>query len=201
MFPKMKEKGQEKPENDRLRAAEEQQGHDRSKPVEKQTGNDRLKAVKKHPDYPDLLNIRPSSAYLYGRYMFQIIFGLIFTAVALFFLSRSPLESDFIFDIVSLIFIVVGIGIIGYGIYRTIRLISGNVHKLPALIVDKRISIKGGGQSSSSKTTYFVTLELDDMGRRELKARGKLYGKITREDAGVAYIHDRYLLDFKRLAI
>ena len=204
MFPKMKGKGQEKPENDRLRAAEEQQGHDRSKPVEKQTGNDRLNAVKKHPDYPDLLNSRPSSTYLYGRYMFQIIFGLIFTAVALFFLSRPP-ESDSFFDIVwalmSLIFIVVGIGIIGYGIYRTIRLISGSVHKLPALIVDKRISIKGGGQSSSSKTTYFVTLELDDVGRRELKARGKLYGKITREDAGVAYIHDRYLLDFKRLAI
>jgi hypothetical protein len=181
MFPKMKGKGQEK-----------------------QPENDRLNAVKKHPDYPDLLNIRPSSAFLYGGYMFRIIFGFIFTAVAVFFISRPP-PSDSYFDIawvlLSLFFIIVGIGIIGHGIFKTIKLISGNVHKLPALIIDKRISVSGGGQSSPSRTTYYVTLESDDLGRRELKARGKLYGKITREDAGVAYIHDRYLLDFKRLAI
>jgi hypothetical protein len=172
--------------------------------VEKQTGRDHLKAVKNHPDYPDLLNIRPSSAYLYGWYIFQIIFGFLFTAVAVFFISRKQ-QSDSFFDIVwvlmSLLFIVVGIGIIVYGIYRIIRLISGNVRKLPALIIDKRISVSGGGQSSSTRTTYYVTLELEDLGRRELKARGKLYGKITKEDAGMAYIHDRYLLDFRRLAI
>ncbi len=201
MFPKMKGKGQEKqPENDSLRAAEEQQDHDRSKSVEKQTGNDRLKAVKNHPDYPELLNkIRPGSAFFFERYLSQImlVLGLIFIVVY----GAVLIWGNVIFLIFLLIFAVVGIGATGYGIFRIIKLISGNNYKLPALIVDKRISASGEGQSFPSRTTYYVTLELDDLGRRELKARGKLYGKINKEDAGVAYIHDRYLLDYKRLAI
>jgi len=217
MFPKMQGQAREKqPDNDRLKAVESQQNYDRLnssenqqdndrlKAIGKQPGNDRLKEVKKHPDYPELLKHNAGSAYLYGRYMFQIIFGLIFTAISIFFIS-SPPDSDSLFDLVwlfgSLIFTVVGIGITGYGIYRIIKLISSNTYKLPALIVDKRISVSGGSQSSSSIATYYVTLELDDLGRRELKVRGKLYGKITNEDVGVAYIHDRYLLDYRRLGL
>jgi hypothetical protein len=189
MFPKMKGQVQEKqPENDRFRE------------VEKQSGNDRLKAVKDHPDYPELLNkIRPGSAFFFERYLFQIILVLGLTFIAVY--GAVLIWGNVIFLIFLLIFTVVGIGTTGYGIYRIIKRITSNTYKLPALIVDKRISVGGDGQSSPSGTTYYVTLELDDLGRQELKAKEKLYGKITKEDAGVACIHDRYLLNFKRLAL
>lgn len=45
-----------------------------------------------------------------------------------------------------------------------------------------------------------VALALGDGQRRELEARGKLYGQLARDDIGVAYIRARALLDFRRLA-
>ena len=46
----------------------------------------------------------------------------------------------------------------------------------------------------------YVTLELGDGERWELEAKEKVYGKITKDDAGVAYIQDQFLLDYQRLA-
>jgi hypothetical protein len=187
IFPKMKGQAKEKqPESDRFRE------------VEKQSGNDRLKAVQNHPDYPDLLNkVRPGSAFLHERYLFQIILVLGLTFFVVF--GAVLIWGNVVFLFFLLIFTVVGIGTTGYWIYRIIKLRSGNTYKLPALIVDKRISVSGSSQSFLSRTTYYVTLDLDDRGRWELKVRGKLYRKISEEDAGVACIHDRYLLDFKQL--
>ena len=177
----------------------------RKKPEQRdQPGIKPLDAVKKHPDYPGLLKVKPGSAYLFGHYMIYIIFGFIFTSVAIFFISVPP-DSDTLFDLVwvigSLAFIIIGIGIVGYGIYRIIKLAISKLKRLPSLILDKRITVRGGGQSSTASTYYYITLELTDGERQELETRGKLYGKITKNDVGVAYIRDRYLLDFRRVMI
>ncbi len=167
-----------------------------------QPGNKRLEAVEKHPDYARLLKLKPSSAYLYGGYIFQVIFGFIFTFISIFFVTTPP-DSDSLFDLVwivgSLIFVVIGIGLIGHGIFRLFKLIFSSINRLPALIMDKRVSVRGGGQSSSARTNYYVTLEFSDGERREVQVRGKLYGEITKDDVGVAYIRDRYLLDYRRV--
>lgn len=167
--------------------------------------NERLNGVEKHPDYPELLKAQPGSAYLYGGYIFQLIFGLIFTSIAVFFIFEPPPDDGSLFYLVwivgSFIFIVVGVGIVGFGIYKLIKLSLTSLRRRPSLVLDKRMAVRGGGQSSSASTTYYITLEFNDRERREIKTRGKLYGKITKDDVGVAYILDDYLLDFRRLEV
>lgn len=165
------------------------------------SGNKRLEAVKNHPEYPELLKMKPSSLRFYGRSGCAVIFGLIFALGTLFINFFDPYSPPGFFRIVLILFTFLGVGLILYGIYRLIKLSTSSLKRRPALVVDKRISVSGGAGSSSASTTYYVTVELDGGERRELESGGKLYGKITKEDVGVAYIRDRYLLDYRRLAV
>jgi len=175
-------------------------------PATKST-NERLIAVERHPDYPALLKIKPSSALLYGRYGCAVLFGLIFIAFSLissFIITKAAKgfgSSGYIGTIALIFFSVVGIGLAGYGLYRLIKLKSARLDRLPALVVDKRTSVSGGGENSTVSTYYYITLAVGEGKRRELQAKGKLYGKITKDDAGVAYIRDNFLLDYKRLTV
>jgi hypothetical protein len=172
---------------------------------ETQPINKRLKAVENHPEYLPLLEVKPSAGPLYGRFGCIAFFGVIFAAVAMFMMNAFSSEMDgsfqAVFFVFLLVFIAVGVGMTVWGIFRLIKLSGAQLTRPPALVVDKRIAVRGGGSHGSSASThYYVTLELGDGERRELEAREKLYGKITKDDAGVAYIQDRFLLDYHRLA-
>jgi Protein of unknown function (DUF2500) len=172
---------------------------------ETQPINKRLKAVENHPEYLALLEVKPSAAPLYGRFGCIAFFGVIFAAVAIFMMNAFSSEMDgsfqVVFFVLLLLFIAVGVGMTVWGIFRLIKLSGSKLTRPPALVVDKRIAVSGGGSHGSSASThYYVTLELGDGERREFEARGKLYGKITKDDAGVAYIQDHFLLDYHRLA-
>lgn len=167
------------------------------------SGNKRLEAVKNHPEYPELLKIKPSSSRIYGRIGCGVLVGIIFAGGTLFinFLTDPVGGHPWFFRLILSLFTLLGIGFIIYGIYRFLKISTTKLRQDPALIVDKRTSVSGGGQSSSASTTYYVTLQFDDGKRHEYEATGKLYGKITKDDAGVAYIRDRFLLDFRRLTV
>jgi len=172
---------------------------------ETQPINKRLKAVENHPEYLALLKVKPSAGPLYGRFGCIAFFGVIFAAVPIFMMNAlsSGMGGSFpgVFVVFLLFFIAVGAGMTIWGIFRLIKLSGSKLTRPPALVVDKRIAVRGGGSHGSSASThYYVTLELGDGERRELEAREKLYGKITKDDAGVAYIQDRFLLDYHRLA-
>lgn len=165
------------------------------------SGNKRLKAVKNHPEYPDLLKLTPSSARIYGRSGCTAIIGLIFALATLFLNFFDPISPPGFFRILLLAFTALGVGLVVYGLFRLIKVSTSRLSRGPAIVVDKRTAVSGGGQSSPASTTYYITLQLDDSDRHELEVTGKLYGKITKDDAGVAYIRDRYLLDFRRLTV
>lgn len=164
----------------------------------------RLEAVKNDPKFPELLKVKPSSSRIYGRLGCGVLFGIIFAGGPLFinYILIDPVGGQpWYFRLILSLFTLLGVGMIIYGIYRLIKLSTTKLRRLPALIVDKRTSVSGGGQSSSARTTYYVTVELDDGERQELESAGKLYGKITKDDVGAAYIRERFLLDFRRLAV
>lgn len=172
--------------------------------TEQQSVRKRLEAVEKHPEYPALLNVKPGAASLYGRFGCFVIFGLIFAFVALFMSSAVPKAIEGfgptgLVRILLLVFTAVGAGVTVWGIFGVLKLSGSRLRRLPALVVDKRLKVRGGGQSTSAYTYYYVTLEFGDGERREFEARGKMYGKIAKNDAGVAYIRNRYLLDYRRL--
>lgn len=167
----------------------------------------RLDAVVKHPEYPASLSATPSSVHLYAGSGCIVVFGAIFALAALimsFIAPRSMGEfgpASFV-RVLLLVFAAVGAGLAVWGIFRLVKLSQSRLMRLPALVVDKRIDVSGGGQTSQSSasrvsTSYYVTLALGDGGRRELEAQGKLYGKLAQNDTGVAYIRYRSLLDFR----
>lgn len=164
--------------------------------------NRRLEAVENHPEFPALLAVKPSALPLYGRFGWYAFVGVIFFLVGRFISTAFAEQADgsfqTAFSVLLLCFSAVGIGITVWAIFRLIKLSAAKLSRPPALIVDKRISIRSSRRSTS--TTYYITLELDDGERRELEAIGKLYGKVTNGDAGVAYIQDVFLLDYRRLA-
>lgn len=165
------------------------------------SGNKRLEAVKNHPEYSDLLKLTPSSARVYGRSGCTAIIGLMFAIGTLFLNFFDPISPPGFFRILLLAFTAIGFGLVVYGLFRLVKVSTSRLRRCPAIVVDKRTAVSGGGQSSSASTTYYITLQLDDSKRHEFEATGKLYGKITKDDAGVAYIRDRYLLDYRRLAV
>ena len=168
---------------------------------EEQLINKRLKAVENHPEYPALLQIKPSAGALYGRFGCIAFFGVIFALVAMVMMSEMGGSSETIFVAILLFFTAVGIGMTVWGIYRFIKLSGAKLTRPSALVVDKRFAVRGGGGKHGSSTTthYYVTLELRNGERQEIEAREKLYGKITKDDVGVAYIRDGFLLDYRRL--
>lgn len=178
--------------------------------AEESTIKARLGAVVKHPEYPALLSVTPSSAHLYAGSGCIVVFGAFFALAALimsFIVPRSMAGFGPVLLVRALLwaFAAVGAGMSVWGVFGLLKLSRSRLMRLPALVVDKRIDVHGGGQSSQSSasrvsTSYYVTLALGDGGRRELEARGKLYGKLTQNDIGVAYIRYRSLLDFRRLA-
>ena len=101
--------------------------------------------------------------------------------------------------IIALVFYAIGVGMIGYGIIRIVKIKFSNINSLPALVVDKRVDVRDLGQSVFARITYYVTLEFSDGGREVVEAKSKLYDEIKKDEAGVAFIRDRYLLDFRQM--
>ncbi len=87
---------------------------------------------------------------------------------------------------------------------------SGQLRTQPAIVLGKRVEVRGGRYAS---TSYYVTFEFEDTKRRELAVyEGGLYGRITEGDAGVlylrgsdnvgaAFLRSRYVADFELVQI
>lgn len=169
---------------------------------------ERLAAVRQHPRFPELLRRKPSTAGTIFGYLFSGLVALAFAGVAVFFLTVRP-EGTFgmVWALVSLLFAALGLAGAAWALWRLVRFTSSSLDRVPALVVDKRQHVRRrtssgpGGMSgtTSTSTTYYVTLELETGARRELRARGRLYGRLGAGDAGVAYVKDRHLLDYQRL--
>ena len=74
---------------------------------------------------------------------------------------------------------------------------SGPVQSMPAIVAAKRTAVSGGKNSS---TSYYLTFEFEDGKRDEFPVYdGRIYGKVTEEDAGILYLRNRYAVDFERV--
>jgi len=99
-------------------------------------------------------------------------------------------------------FVVLGVFLMRHFKTKVHALENDPVESLAVVVVDKRTEVSGGGSNSSASTSYFITCEAEDGERREYQVwDGKLYGRLTAEDAGVLYIRAGYGLDFDRVAI
>ncbi len=156
---------------------------------------DRFEALERHPDFPELMKYAPPSRGR-GWLIFVIGFGVVFIAVCIVMLFAGPGSTPFGFFLVAALMILLVLGLMGYLFFRWRRLNALPLERVPAMILDKRTEV-----SSGDYTYYYVTLELRNGHRQEYAAEGKLYGLVSHDDMGIAYIKDRSLLDFRRLKV
>lgn len=156
---------------------------------------DKFQKIEQHPDYPELMSYTPS---IRGRgwLIFMIGFGIFFIVLCLVGLlgilsTNAPLAA-----FVPALMIVVVVAFMRSLFFRWRRLKAAPLQRVAAMILDKRTEV-----SSGDYTYYYVTLEIRGGERQEYNADGKLYGLVSHDDMGVAYIKDRSLLDFRRLTV
>ena len=173
----------------------------------------RLAAVERRPEWERLRERRPRTAGHQFSFGCGALFGLVFAGIAVFIVGvavsmmsqTSRLQSGrslfpTVFTGLAALFALLGVGITVWMLFRWRRFVRAPLQAVPAAVLDKRLHVRGGGTNSHSRTNYHVTLEFRDGRRTELEVGGNLYGLLGRDDVGVAWIKDRYLLDFHRLA-
>jgi hypothetical protein len=159
----------------------------------------RFAALREHADYQAALAETPSDTAqvlkLGGGIAFLLIFVMIAGFMSVIFLSVCPP-----LGLVPVGILIVGvIGLVQH-MAKASRFSSAELSRVPALVVDERTTISGGGDSPS-RTQEHVTLEFEDGRRQEYDATGKLAGLVTAGDMGVAFLRADVLLEFRRIRV
>ena len=72
------------------------------------------------------------------------------------------------------------------------------VRVVPAVVVAKRTHVTGG---ESARTTYFVTLEMEDTSRLEVEAPGPVFGGTAEGDPCAAVLRGGFLVDLRHVPL
>ena len=160
----------------------------------------RFTALEHAPELEELLKREPATGAIalqqglgIGGIVVFVLIGLLATGV--FFLICPPL------GLVPLVIVVVGALAFSGQLSRRNRFAKSSLQRVPALVVDERTKISGGGGSFSASTSYLATLEFPDGSRREYPVDDTTAGKLTQGDMGIAYLRADHLLDFGRVRV
>ena len=132
-----------------------------------------------------------------------LILAVPVVAVFLFFFLRTAagVGASGVFFVVPVVMLIA----VGLAVAKSVSS-SASFHRSklrtrPAIVVDERTKVSGGGKNSSARTRYFVTLEFEGGARTEYGVGPKLAGTVTEGDAGVAYLKGTHLAAFRRVSV
>ena len=160
----------------------------------------RFAALDEHPALERLGRHVPSTTAKSASMFGQVLFGLVFTVVALFITFMfgalaGPLA------MIPLIAVVVGVTLTVGGIRQAARYSSSPLLRIKALVVDERVQVSGGGGNSQASTTYFATLQDAGGHRTEYQVDDEIAAEVTEGDLGIAFIKGPVLVDFARIQV
>ncbi len=131
-----------------------------------------------------------------------LIMGPLVIAFLIFFVAQAGnMGAPIFFFIVPAIMFVAIANAMFRSVQRGTRVRAARWERLPAIVVDERTRVSGGGKNSRASTSYFATLEFEDGARREYRVTPKLSGDLSDEDAGIAYVKHDTLLEFRRISV
>ncbi|KPN95803.1 DUF2500 domain-containing protein [Lysinibacillus sp. ZYM-1] len=89
---------------------------------------------------------------------------------------------------ITIIFLIV-FGGIAFSLIKGIVTWSNNNHSpiltVPVKVVTKRTNIRGGSNNSGAYTSYYITFEVQNGERQELKVNGRDFGQLVEGDIGI----------------
>jgi len=160
----------------------------------------RFARLRADPGLPALLQ-RPvgGGGQLVAASFGLVISGAIVVVGVLAASASTSLRAPGAFRIIPML--VVGVAILGFVqiLRRTARFAHDPGRAIPALVVDERMEVRGG--KDSSHTQNYATLEGEDGQRRELETSDEVAGRIAPGDAGVAYERGGVLVHFARVDV
>lgn len=162
----------------------------------------RFEALEVHPETERLMAFTPEDA---GKASTRtVIFGVFF--VVLWLSMGSVIIAGFSMapgPMVLFPIAIVGFGtvmVVGKAVqYRNFR--NAPIKKQPALIVDERIEVSGGGKNNSVSTQNYTTLEHPGGGRTEVKSIPSASSQAHPGDIGIAYLRANTLVYFGRVPV
>nr|WP_106779206.1 DUF2500 domain-containing protein [Lysinibacillus timonensis] len=108
---------------------------------------------------------------------------------------------DIMFDIVPIFIGIIFILVFGLIIYNVLSSINQGIKNnnsplltVPAEVASKRIHVQG----DHSRTTYYVTFEVQSGDRMELIVNGTEYGKLVERDLGLLSFQGTRYISFER---
>ena len=158
----------------------------------------RFAKLESHPSIHDLMDYTPRTVRpavgLYGGAVFAGCFtflslGMLLVSILVF----PPLA------VVPLLFVVLGVVGLAKNLQKATDFSASPLERRPAVVLDERTKVSGGGRSGSASTSYFVTLQFPGGERTEFTVEGLLAGALTQGDLGVAYVKSKVLVDFQRV--
>jgi len=139
----------------------------------------------------------PTSTGPVSGFVMRIVIGLAFAGIATVMLNARGFREDRgAFTVIPVLFVLIGIGISIAAAMKWLSFAQARTETRPAIVVSKRIDVRGGKQS---RTSYFVTFDFERGGRREYESQGSTYGMAREDDIGVAYLRSEYLLEFRAI--
>ena len=157
----------------------------------------RFAALRAHPEYARLIKLEPKLGRLHlvlgSALVLQLGFVLLAAAVTV------------AFAVVFLPVAIVPLAVTGFGVWVLWRTLGharatarASVRRVPVRVVGTRTEVSGGGERSAS-TDYFITLEQADGDRGEFRVDGRLVGRVSPDDLGVAFLKASHLVAFERV--
>ena len=161
----------------------------------------RFDLLREHPDIGGLLRATPQIEKPPLNYGILFMAPVIIVFLIFFMNMASGAGAPGFFFIVPLVILAA----VGFAAFKTLinssQYHSAKLTRRPAIVIDERTEVSGGGENSRARTTYFVTLEFEDGTRREFTVGTRLAGSLTEGDAGVAYLKHEHLAAFERLSV
>lgn len=161
----------------------------------------RFELLNEHGDLRRLMKHTPKAEPPPSNLGILIIGPFIVLFIVFFMKTAGGMGAPSFFFIVPLLML----GAIGFAVVKSVsgtaKYRSAPLQRRPAIVVDERTKVSGGGKNSSASTTYYVTLEFEDGQRREFTVGTRLAGSVTEGDAGVAYTKHEHLAAFERISV
>lgn len=162
---------------------------------------ERFELLRRHPDLESGLRHTPQVRVPTISTGLVFVGPLVIAFLVFFVVQANNMRAPIIFFIVPAIMFVAIANTIFRSVQRGSRVRAARWERLPAIVVDERTRVSGGGKNSRATTSYFATLEFEDGARREFRVSPRLAGDITGDDAGIAYVKHDALLEFRRISV
>ena len=160
----------------------------------------RFEALEGHETFDSLMRHTPSSRSVNAGFVGSVLFGGLFLVVSLFVTGVFAQVGGPI-AFFPMLFVAVGAWLVFRALSGSADFNKAELERVPALVVDERMEVSGGGKNSSASTTYYATMETRHGHRKEFEVHRRIAGRVTRGDLGLGYFKGRHLLDFRRVPV